>query len=240
MSLELGGHAPFVVLEDADLDEAVAGHHRRQVRDLGPGLPRRQPHLRALAAPRRLRRALRRRDGGAKVGPGLEPGVEIGPLMHARAVRKCEAHVADALAKGARLLAGGTRHALGGTFFAPTVLADVDRRDADRRGGDLRPRRRPAALRGRGGGRRPRQRHGLRPRRLRPRLRLAPRDARGRRARLRHGGDQHARSSPARRSRSAARSSRASAARAPGTAPTTTPSSSISASAASTEERSDP
>ena len=69
VSLELGGHAPFVVLEDADLDAAVTGARRRQVRDLGPGLPRRQPHLRALAALRRLRRALRRGDGGAQGRP---------------------------------------------------------------------------------------------------------------------------------------------------------------------------
>ena len=125
VSLELGGHAPFVVLEDADLDAAVKGAVAAKFATSG------QDCLAAnrIYVPSRLHDAFAERFAAAtaalKVGPGLEPGVEIGPLMHARAVRKCEAHVADALAKGARLLAGGTRHALGGTFFAPTALADV-------------------------------------------------------------------------------------------------------------------
>jgi len=61
-----------------------------------------------------------------RVGNGLDEGVEIGPLMHERAVAKCEAHVADAIARGGRVLAGGRRHTLGGNFFEPTVIADAD------------------------------------------------------------------------------------------------------------------
>ena len=61
-----------------------------------------------------------------RVGNGLDEGVEIGPLMHERALAKCESHVADAIEKGGRVLAGGRRHALGGTFFDPTVIADAD------------------------------------------------------------------------------------------------------------------
>jgi succinate-semialdehyde dehydrogenase / glutarate-semialdehyde dehydrogenase len=123
--LELGGHAPFILLEDADLDGAVKGAIGAKFATSG------QDCLAAnrIYVPSRLHDAFARRFAAAtaalKVGPGLEPGVEIGPLMHEKAVRKCEAHVADAVAKGARVLVGGARHELGGTFFAPTVLADI-------------------------------------------------------------------------------------------------------------------
>jgi succinate-semialdehyde dehydrogenase len=125
MSMELGGHAPFIVLEDADLDEAVKGAIAAKFATSG------QDCLAAnrIYVPARLHDAFVARFVAAtaalQVGPGLEPGVEIGPLMHEKAVRKCEAHVADAVVKGARLVVGGTRHALGGSFYTPTVLADV-------------------------------------------------------------------------------------------------------------------
>ena len=125
MSLELGGHAPFIVLEDADLDAAVRGAMAAKFATSG------QDCLAAnrIYVPARLHDAFADRFAAAtaalKVGPGLEPGVEIGPLMSEEAVKKCEAHVADAVTKGARVLAGGVRHARGGTFFTPTVLAEV-------------------------------------------------------------------------------------------------------------------
>ena len=125
VSMELGGHAPFIVLPDADLDAAVAGAIAAKFATSG------QDCLAAnrIYVPASLYEAFAARFAAAakalKVGPGLEPGVEIGPLMHEKAVRKCEAHVADAVAKGARALAGGARHRLGGTFFEPTVLAGV-------------------------------------------------------------------------------------------------------------------
>ena len=125
LSLELGGHAPFIVLADADLDTAVQGAIAAKFATSG------QDCLAAnrIYVPSRLYDAFVQRFAAAtaalKVGPGLEPGVEIGPLMHERAVTKCEAHVADAIRMGARVLTGGARHELGGTFFAPTVLADV-------------------------------------------------------------------------------------------------------------------
>jgi succinate-semialdehyde dehydrogenase/glutarate-semialdehyde dehydrogenase len=128
VSMELGGHAPFIVFDDADLERAIEGAVAAKFATSGQD---------CLAANRifvqdGLYEAFAEGFAAAvsrmKVGPGLEPGVELGPLMSEAAVLKCEDHVADALDKGARLLQGGGRHALGGRFFAPTVLADVDER----------------------------------------------------------------------------------------------------------------
>ncbi|MCB9948224.1 MAG: NAD-dependent succinate-semialdehyde dehydrogenase [Rhodospirillaceae bacterium] len=125
VSMELGGHAPFIVLPDADLEKAVAGAIDAKFQTTGQD---------CLAANRiyvhdDLYGAFAARFAAAahvlRVGNGLTPGVQQGPLMNAAAVAKCEEHVADALAKGAKLLAGGKRHALGGLFFEPTVLGDV-------------------------------------------------------------------------------------------------------------------
>lgn len=125
VSLELGGHAPVLVFDDVDLDRAVATAIAAKFQTTG------QDCLAAnrILVQRRLYDAFVDRFAAATealiVGNGLEPGVEQGPLMTEGAVAKCAAHVADALAKGARLVAGGGRHALGGLFFQPTVLADV-------------------------------------------------------------------------------------------------------------------
>lgn len=123
MSMELGGHAPFIVFADADLDEAVAGAVAAKFQTTGQD---------CLAANRifvhtDLYDAFLARFAAAvkalKMGPGLEPGVDLGPLINKGAVAKAAEHVADAVAKGATVLAGGKPHALGGQFYEPTVLA---------------------------------------------------------------------------------------------------------------------
>ena len=125
LSLELGGNAPFIVFDDADLDAAVRGVIASKFRNAGPDLHLRQPHLccgrglrclRGKAGPGCLRAA--RGAGGGEA--------EIGPLINAKAIEKVERHVANAIARGARVLLGGKRHALGRYFFQPTILADVD------------------------------------------------------------------------------------------------------------------
>ena len=126
LSLELGGNAPFIVFDDADLDAAVEGAIASKYRNTGQTcvcanrIYVQDGIYDAFAA--RLVAAV----GKLKVGNGVEPGVTQGPLIEEKAVVKVEEHIADALGKGARLLAGGKRHALGNTFFQPTVLADVD------------------------------------------------------------------------------------------------------------------
>jgi succinate-semialdehyde dehydrogenase/glutarate-semialdehyde dehydrogenase/aspartate-semialdehyde dehydrogenase len=127
VSLELGGHAPFLVLEDADLEQAVAAALAAKFQTTG------QDCLAAnrILVARRLyddfceRFAARARE--LTVGPGMDESADLGPLISARAVAKCRAHVDDARARGARVLTGGGMHALGRTFFQPTVLADVSR-----------------------------------------------------------------------------------------------------------------
>ncbi|MEL4180764.1 NAD-dependent succinate-semialdehyde dehydrogenase [Roseateles sp. PN1] len=125
LSLELGGNAPFIVFEDADLDAAVEGAMISKFRNAGQTCVcanRIYVHEQVYEAfADKLCAAVAR----LKVGNGLEDGVQQGPLIDAAAVAKVEAHIADAVAKGARVLLGGQRHALGGSFFAPTVLADV-------------------------------------------------------------------------------------------------------------------
>ncbi|WP_294640540.1 NAD-dependent succinate-semialdehyde dehydrogenase [uncultured Aureimonas sp.] len=123
--MELGGHAPLIVFADADLDRAVEIAIDAKFATSG------QDCLAAnrIFVERRVfdafAEAFARRAGSLKVAAGLVDGAEIGPLMHERAVAKCEAHVADALARGARLLCGGARHPAGPLFYEPTVLADV-------------------------------------------------------------------------------------------------------------------
>ncbi|HEV3423374.1 MAG TPA: NAD-dependent succinate-semialdehyde dehydrogenase [Paraburkholderia sp.] len=125
VSLELGGNAPFIVFEDADLDAAVAGAIASKYRNSGQTCVctnRFYVHDKvydAFAA--KLRDAVEQ----LKVGRGTDEGVTQGPLINEAAVLKVESHIEDALAKGARIVTGGKRHALGHGFFEPTVLADV-------------------------------------------------------------------------------------------------------------------
>jgi succinate-semialdehyde dehydrogenase/glutarate-semialdehyde dehydrogenase len=125
ISLELGGNAPFIVFNDADLDAAVAGAIASKFRNSGQTcvcanrLLVQDGVYDVFAA--KLAEAVSR----LTVGPGLEAGVQQGPLINQAGVEKVEDHIEDALAKGARVKVGGKRHALGGTFFEPTVLLDV-------------------------------------------------------------------------------------------------------------------
>jgi succinate-semialdehyde dehydrogenase/glutarate-semialdehyde dehydrogenase len=127
ISLELGGNAPFIVFDDADLDAAVEGALLSKYRNAGQTCVctnRFYAHAKIYDA---FVERLAGKAAQLKVGSGFEGGVQQGPLIDANALAKVEAHVADARAKGARVLTGGQRHALGGTFFQPTVLADVTR-----------------------------------------------------------------------------------------------------------------
>lgn len=125
LSLELGGNAPFIVFEDADLDLAIEGVMASKFRNTGQTCVcanRILVHERIYDA---FAARLAERVRSLKVGRGDEPGVQQGPLIDAAALEKVELHIADALAKGASLRVGGCRHSRGGQFFEPTVLADV-------------------------------------------------------------------------------------------------------------------
>jgi succinate-semialdehyde dehydrogenase/glutarate-semialdehyde dehydrogenase len=125
LSLELGGNAPFIVFDDADVEAAVEGAIASKYRNAGQTCVCANRLLVQSGIYERFAARLAEAVQGLKVGAGAEPGVAIGPLIDDAAVEKVENHVADALAGGAQLLAGGRRHALGGGFFEPTVLAGV-------------------------------------------------------------------------------------------------------------------
>jgi succinate-semialdehyde dehydrogenase / glutarate-semialdehyde dehydrogenase len=127
VALELGGNAPFLVLEDADLDAAVAGAIASKYRNTGQTCVcanRFIVHSKVYDA---FAAKLAEAVGKLRVGDGLKGETDQGPLIDAKALAKVEKHIADAQAKGARVMTGGQRHALGGTFFQPTVLTDVSR-----------------------------------------------------------------------------------------------------------------
>ncbi len=127
VSLELGGNAPFIVLDDADLDAAVTGAIQSKYRNTGQTCVCANRFIvqskvyDAFAA--RLTEAVKK----LRVGDGLEGETDQGPLIDAKALAKVENHIADARAKGAIVVTGGARHALGGTFYQPTVLTNVSR-----------------------------------------------------------------------------------------------------------------
>jgi succinate-semialdehyde dehydrogenase/glutarate-semialdehyde dehydrogenase len=125
LSLELGGNAPFIVFDDADLDAAVDGALVAKYRNTGQTCVCANRFLVQAGIYDRFAARFAEKVRGLKVGDGSEAGVAQGPLINAAGLAKVEAHVADALAKGARVLCGGARHERGGNFFQPTVLADV-------------------------------------------------------------------------------------------------------------------
>jgi succinate-semialdehyde dehydrogenase/glutarate-semialdehyde dehydrogenase len=127
VSLELGGNAPFIVLDDADLDAAVTGAIQSKYRNTGQTCVCANRFIvqskvyDAFAA--RLTEAVKK----LRVGDGLTGETDQGPLIDAKALAKVEKHIADARAKGATVVTGGARHALGGTFYQPTVLTNVSK-----------------------------------------------------------------------------------------------------------------
>jgi len=125
ISLELGGNAPFIVFDDADVDAAVAGAMASKYRNAGQTCVCANRLLVQAGIYETFAQKLAAEVAKLKVGAGTTADVNQGPLIDAQALAKVEAHVADAVAQGARILTGGKRHALGGTFFEPTVLADV-------------------------------------------------------------------------------------------------------------------
>ncbi len=124
-SMELGGNAPFIVFDDADLDEAVKGAMASKYRNTGQTCVCANRFLVQAGVYDTFALKLADAVGRLKVGPGMAEGVTQGPLINAAAVAKVEEHIADAVAKGARIVTGGQPHALGHSFFEPTVLADV-------------------------------------------------------------------------------------------------------------------
>ncbi|MGD0051711.1 MAG: NAD-dependent succinate-semialdehyde dehydrogenase [Vulcanimicrobiaceae bacterium] len=127
LSLELGGNAPFIVFDDADVDAAVSGAISSKYRNAGQTCVSANRFYVQDGIYDRFAAALTEKARRLRVGDGFEDGVQIGPLIDTAALTKVEAHVADAQARGARTLLGGTRDARGGTFFTPTVIADVPR-----------------------------------------------------------------------------------------------------------------
>jgi succinate-semialdehyde dehydrogenase/glutarate-semialdehyde dehydrogenase len=125
LSLELGGNAPFIVFNDADLDAAVAGAIASKYRNTGQTCVCVNRIYIQSGVYDEFAAKLVKAVEGLKVGNGLEAGVTQGPLIDASAVEKVEEHIQDALSRGARVITGGKRHSLGGSYFEPTVLADV-------------------------------------------------------------------------------------------------------------------
>ncbi|MEZ5519873.1 MAG: NAD-dependent succinate-semialdehyde dehydrogenase [Dokdonella sp.] len=126
VSLELGGNAPFIVFDDADLDAAVLGAIASKYRNTGQTCVCANRLFVQDGVYDSFAEKLAQAVAALRVGDGLAGVTDQGPLIDANALAKVEEHVADAVAKGARVLSGGQRHALGGTFYEPTLLADVD------------------------------------------------------------------------------------------------------------------
>jgi succinate-semialdehyde dehydrogenase/glutarate-semialdehyde dehydrogenase len=126
LSLELGGNAPFIVFDDADIDAAVQGALASKYRNSGQTCVCVNRFYVHDAVYDEFAAKLSKAVATLKVGNGADEGVTQGPLINEAAVQKVQAHIADAVERGAQVLAGGRRHALGGHFFEPTVLAGVD------------------------------------------------------------------------------------------------------------------
>jgi succinate-semialdehyde dehydrogenase/glutarate-semialdehyde dehydrogenase len=127
LSMELGGNAPFIVFDDADLDAAVQGAMASKYRNTGQTCVCANRILVQEGVYDEFAAKLKVAVGKLKVGNGVEEGVTQGPLINAAAVQKVEEHIADAVKRGAQVTTGGKRHERGGNFFQPTILTDVPR-----------------------------------------------------------------------------------------------------------------
>ena len=127
LSLELGGNAPFLVFDDADLDAAVEGAIASKYRNTGQTCVCANRILVQRSVLEAFAQRLAVAVGGLRVGNGMEDGVQQGPLIEPAALEKVEELLGDAVEKGARVVCGGKRHSLGGTFFEPTILAGATR-----------------------------------------------------------------------------------------------------------------
>lgn len=125
VGLELGGNAPFIVFDDADLDAAVQGAMASKYRNAGQTCVCANRLLVQDGVYDAFAAKLAEAVGKLKVGNGFDDGVTTGPLINPAAIDKVEEHIADAVKKGGKVIAGGKRHALGGTFFEPTIIRDV-------------------------------------------------------------------------------------------------------------------
>lgn len=126
VTMELGGNAPFMVFDDADLDAAVEGAMLSKFRNMGQTCVCANRIYVQSDVYDAFAEKFSAEVAKLKVGNGLEDGVTQGPLINSGGIDKVEEHIADALSKGARVMTGGKRHELGGTYFQPTVLADVN------------------------------------------------------------------------------------------------------------------
>ena len=127
VSMELGGNAPFIVFDDADVDAAVEGALIAKYRNAGQTCVCANRIYVQSSVYEEFSEKLAVRVAALSVGDGFESDVAIGPLINEAALSKVEAHLSDAIAKGANVATGGRRHALGGTYFEPTVVTDVTR-----------------------------------------------------------------------------------------------------------------
>jgi succinate-semialdehyde dehydrogenase / glutarate-semialdehyde dehydrogenase len=125
LSLELGGNAPFIVFDDADLDAAAEGLMASKYRNAGQTCVCANRVYVQAGVYEKFAAKIQAKMSTLKVGAGTEAGVNLGPLIDAQGLAKVEAHVADAIAKGAKVITGGKRSALGGLFYEPTLLTDV-------------------------------------------------------------------------------------------------------------------
>ena len=125
VSLELGGNAPFIVFDDADLDKAVEGALASKFRNAGQTCVCANRLYIQNGVYDRFAEKLQQAVSKLQIGDGLQPNVTIGPLIDEKAIAKVQEHIADALDKGARVATGGKPHELGGNFFQPTILVDV-------------------------------------------------------------------------------------------------------------------
>jgi len=125
LSLELGGNAPFIVFQDADIDAAVEGAMFSKFRNAGQTCVCANRLLVHDSVYSEFTRRLAASVERLRVGDGMEPGIDLGPLISPAALAKVESHVQDARERGGKILAGGKRHSLGGTFYEPTVISEA-------------------------------------------------------------------------------------------------------------------